>query len=58
MAIRNYLNDKRCTMFCTKGSHGQVATSLAFSFHQSLLLKNQSNLFCVSKIWEAHKVKK
>ena len=40
MAVQNYLNGKRCTMFCTTGFHGQVATSLAFSFHQSLLLKN------------------
>jgi len=43
MAIQNYLNGKRYNMFFTTGFHGQVTTSFAFSFHPSLLLKNQYN---------------
>jgi len=58
MAITNYLNGKRRKGFCTTSFHELVATSFAFPFHQSFLLKNHYNYFGVTKIWQAHKVPK
>jgi len=50
MAMTNYLYGKRSKGFCTTSFHGEVATSFAFPFHQSLLLENHYSFFFVTKI--------